>query len=1111
MIRATAVSLAAVLLLATSAAADEGYLRYPDLHGETVVFAAEGDLWTVPLAGGEARRVTVHEGNEAYPRFSPDGQAIAFSGQYDGNRDVYVIAADGGEPRRLTWHPSSDEVLGWWPDGSKIIFRSRGLHPHHSYELFTIAVDGGVPERLPLGWAAMLDVDPDSGQWAFNRLGREHRTWKRYRGGTAQDIWVGHPDREDYTKVTGFDGTDQFPMWHGGRIYFVSDEGGTYNLWSMLPDGTDRTRHTDETEWDVRWPGMGPDGRIVYMLAGDLQLFDPADGSSTKLAIDLPSDRVWTRQRYPGAAQYLTWFHVSPDGDRVIIVARGEVFSIPVEDGVTLPISGGSGARESWASFDPEGQRVVFVTDASGEEAIVSVDAWGRGDDKVVVPAGESGWHMPPVWSPDGAAIAYADQTHALYVVDAEGGTPRLVDRAEQWSISDYRWSPDGRWLAYTKGDGRDFGTIYVYDTSMGTTHAVTGASTDDSSPAWDPEGRYLYFLSHRTMNPVLGVRDFEYVVTEPTRPYVMLLRPDVDNPFRDQAGMPPEDEDGEDDGKKKKKKKKKKAKDADDDEDEAPKPVEIDFDGIAERVVPLPVPAARYSSLAATKTRVFVMRTPVKGMLDRPQGDKPKPDSDLMSYDLDEDDEDEAFDVFVGGASGYELAQGGEHIAVSQSWGEIYVVGTSAPPGDDLGDGAVSLSGVVIELDPREEWRQIYYEGWRHMRDFFWDPEMGGLDWVAVRDRYATLLPRLATRNDLRDVMGEVIGELANSHTYVWGGDYGTSTAWVSTGLLGADLVPEGGAWKVTRIYRGDPADGVRAPLAEPGVDIREGQYIRAVNHQPVPTNRPFEAALQGRAGVAVVLTVADTAEGGETRDEVVVPASSEGDLRYHDWVRRKREYVDEQSGGRVGYVHIPDMGTDGLVAFETWFYPQLDREAMIVDVRWNGGGFVSQLILERLRRKLVALDRSRGGGVWSYPSSVLRGPFVVLTNQHAGSDGDIFPAAVQVEGLAPVIGERSWGGVVGISGARKLVDGGVLTQPEYAFWFPSMGWGLENHGVDPDIVVVNPPQQVAAGTDAQLDRAIEEVLRLRADGDWFGPEDFEEEPKKTRDAFREREEQPR
>ncbi|MBN1336660.1 MAG: PD40 domain-containing protein [Deltaproteobacteria bacterium] len=1091
--------LAAVLLSLSSEAAP-AYLRYPDLCRDVIVFFAEGDLWTVPATGGEARRITSAPGEERFPRFSPDCASIAFTARYDGNDDAYVMPAAGGEPQRITWHPEVDEVMGWWPDGSSVIFRTRAEDPHgRSYHLYTVPPGGGDARELPLGWAGNLDVDPATGRWAFVRMGWEHRTWKRYRGGTAPDLWVGDPEKADFRRISTFEGTDAFPMWHDGRVTFLSDEGGTANLWSSAPDGTDRRRHTHGDTWDVRWPAMAPDGRVVYMLAGDLVVWDPGAGASRTLEITLPSERILARTRYPDPLGTLTWWTVSPQGDRLLLTTRGEVISVPVEPGVTLPVTRGSGARESWASFAPDGRRVVYVTDESGEQAIVTADAWGRGDVATVLPPSPGRWHLPPAWSPDGKWIAWSDQTYTLRVAPAAGGEVRDIDRSDQWEITQYAWSPDGRWLAYVRTDRRSFSSIWIWDSRTGKTHRVTGLHTHDHSPAWDPEGRFLYFLSDRTMNPVLGNRDFAYIQDRTTRPYVLLLRPGVQNPFLHQEGLPTTEEELTRAQRRKQRRQARKLGVAEE-APWAPRPVEIVFEQIEDRVVAFPVDAGNYGSLRATSHTVFWLSQTTRGM-----GEKPARGGTLVAFSL----EDEEPADWMSGVTGFELAFRAGRIAVHKEDGTFRVLDAAAPPPADTSDAVVSVADGVVELDPREEWRQIFLEGWRLMRDFYWEEDLGGLDWEAIRDRYAALLPRIATRGDLTDLMGEVIGELATSHTYLWGGDPGVTPPTVSTGLLGADLVREGEAFRVARILKGDAADTVRSPLAEPGVDVREGHYILSVHHQPFRPDRPFLASLQAQAGRAVVLTVSDRApgtKGAVQRDVVVVPLESEQPLRYADWVRRNREAVTTASDGRIGYLHIPDMGSRGLMAFERWFYPQLDKQGLVVDVRWNGGGFVSQLILERFRRTVIAVDRARGGGLWTYPEKVLNGPFVVLTNEFAGSDGDIFPQAVQVEGLAPVIGRRSWGGVVGIRGDKPLIDAGMITQPEFAFWFPKKGWGLENRGVEPDIEVENPPQDVAAGRDPQLERAVQEVLRLREEGTWFEPA-FEPPPVKTREHFREKE----
>ncbi len=1087
------------------------YLRYPDVNGDRIVFAAEGDLWVAPDAGGVARRLTTHPGTEYFPRFSPDGKWIAFTGEYDGNQDVFVIPAVGGEPKRLTWHPGPDQVVGWTPDGKSVLFRSRAENPQ-AWELFAVGLDGSDPEKLPIGWAARIDVDPDSGMWAFNRVTSEGRTWKRYRGGMASDIWVGRPDRADFRKVSDVAAAQEFPMWHGGRIYFLCDEGGTGNIWSMKPDGTDRRRHTDFKAWDARWPAMSRDGRIAFTLGGDVELFSTSDNSVHKVNVELPSDRVLTRERFPEAGRTLTSGDIAPKGDRIAIVTRGEIFTIPVKDGPTMPVTKGSGARESWAAFSPDGKRLVYVTDAPHEEEIRTIDAWGRGEPKVVVPAGKSGYLYAPVWSPDGKLIAYSDQTQTLYVVAAEGGAPKVVDHSDQAAIRDYTWSPDGRWLAYSKAARTDYTSICIYDTRDGQVHRVSGAFTNDYSPAWDPQGRYLYFLSNRATNPVLDSVDANVIEAKNTQPYMFLLRKDVANPFAATKGMPDEEKKAEGEKGKADEKsgeaKKPDGKDAakDDKGEKPPAPVGIDFDGLAERYLELPnVDRGRYSNLGATGKFVYFLAGPIKGMDEQPAlFQEPEPDATLYGYDLDK----KKLKPFTEGVSAFAVALKADKLAVMKKRGDIFVFDAGAAAGD-AGEAKVSLGGVVVELDPREEWAQIFWEAWRQERDFYWDAGMGGLDWKAIGEHYATLLPRIANRSDLGDLIGELIGELNTSHTYVFGGDPGVRVPHVSTGLLGADFRRDGDAYKVVRIYRGDPADNVRSPLDEPGVNVPEGGYILAVNHRPFPKARPFVAAFEDLADKDVVLTVNSKPGPEGARDVVVKPLGDDSGLRYADWVRGNREYVAAKTGGKIGYLHLTDMQAAGMTEFNTWYYPQLDKEGMVVDVRWNHGGFVSEIILERLRRRIDAFGRSRGGSINTYPFRTLNGPFVVVTNQFAGSDGDIFPAAVQIEKLAPVIGMRSWGGVVGINGIRPLVDMGLLTEPEGAWNDPRHGWTIENHGVDPDIVVENLPQDLVKGTDAQLDRAIAEVMKLHDAHPPVHPK-FDKVRGRSRDAFKKEVAQP-
>lgn len=1083
-------------LAAAPAEARSGYYQFPDLHDRSVVFAAEGDLWIVSDAGGTARRLTTNAGSEYFPRFSPDGKWIAFTGEYGGNRDVYVIPSEGGEPKRLTWHPDPDEVIEWSLDSKTVIFRSKAANETTSgweWRLFGVGIDGASePEVLPLGFAGRVSIDPQSKRWAINRSSNEFRTWKRYRGGSSPSIWVGDPAKRDYREVSKTPGAAAFPMWSGGRIFFLSDQGGTANLWSMSADGGGLKRETRESYWDVRWPAAAPDGRIVYSLGGDLHIYkpgaQPGNGADQKLSVDVPSERQLARTRYVNAEKNLSSFELSPDGERLAVVTRGEIFSVAVKDGVALPITRGSAARERGASFSGDGRGLVYVSDATGEEDLRAIDAWGRGQPRIVKPAGKTGWYFPPALSPDGKWLAYADQTQTLYVMPAAGGAARTVDRSTQGEIREFVFSPDGRYLAYSVPLATDYFTLRLFDTATGKVTPLTGRNTNDYSPAWDPEGRYLYFMSDRAANPVLDQRDDSNIEIRATRPFALLLQKDGINPFQNGNGMPPRPGDagkpagggGADKG-------------GDKPVKLPTKPVRIDFDGLADRYVAFPVEPGSYGIPLATPSTLYYASFPVLGMNEFGQGPQ---EFSLIAFDLKK----RKAETFMDGVSRYRVAGG--KLAI-QKQDSLFVVDAGKPPGpEELGEAKVSFANVVVDSAPQEEWRQMFDETWRMMRDFYWDANMGGVDWKEQREKYRTLLARLGTRAELNDLLGELVSELATSHTYIWGGDLGIELPQQPTGLLGADVVRKGAGFEVTRIYRGDPADGVRSPLAEPGVSLGVGTVILAVNRRPFRADQPFLAAFENLADKDVVLTVNTRPDWNGARDVVVRPLPTERKLRYVDWVRRNREYVSEKTGGKVAYIHLPDMGANGLTAFDTWFYPQIDKQALIVDVRWNGGGFVSARILEKMRRKVVAVFRGRGGGVGMYPQRTVDGPFVVLTNEYAGSDGDIFPTVVQLDKLAPVIGKRSWGGVVGIRGDKPLVDGGTPTQPEYAFWDARQKWGTENRGVIPDIEVQNLPQDLVRGVDAQLDRGLSELGKLMVQRP--APQrDFGNIPDRSRKAF--------
>jgi tricorn protease len=941
-----------------------------------------------------------------------------------------------------------------------------------------VPAGGGAVEKLPLGRAALLEVEPGTGRVAFNRGSRAYSTWKRYRGGEAQDIWVGAMGGP-YTRATTFPGTDAFPMWRDGRLTFLSDQGGSANLWSMNADGSDRRPLTDVTDWDLRWPAMGDDGTVVAMWAGDLVLIDPA-GAVTRLDIELPSESMELREHTPNPASAVSWFDLSPDGNHLAVVTRGDIVLVPVDGdaGITLPLTQTSGARERRVVFGPEGKRVAYVSDAGGSQTLVVHPLIGEGEPQRLDRDREAGWLFPPTWSPDGAHIAYADETFGLYIADVKRNRTREVARATKWEIDEYVWSGDGRWLAYTMPESNSYRSIFLYDTKRDETHRVTSSTTDDFSPSFAPDGTALYFISHRNVSPLVEyeTRDFNHMNIFQGRLYACLLRDDVPHPFAPK--WVPLGEEAEDDGEK---------------GDDEPAPVEIDTDGLIARTVEVPVPAGRYEGLTAGNGALYYFAGDVPGATEEaPEG------GTVNVFDLEEQEA----KPFLRNVTTYWYHPACNKVSARLADERMVVVGGGVPP-DGLDDAVVNLGNIVIEIDPAAEWAQKYHEAWRDLRDHFWDPEMGGVDWDAVGEQYATLLPRVGSPTELRDVIGQLIGELGTSHTYIWGGDRGRRGKPRSIGLLGIDAVREGDAYRIERIYRGDPADRTPSPLLQPGVNVAEGSYILAVNRRPLRADRSFEGNFQNLAGKTVLLTVNDRPRMKGAREVVVTPLGSDGRLRYVDWVRRNREAVLAASDGKIGYIHLPDMDEAGLREFETWFYPQLTLEGMVVDVRYNGGGWVSQLILDRLRRRPLHFDINRYGEPDTYPFRVLNGPFVVLVNEEAGSDGDIFPSMVQSEGLAPVIGTRSWGGVIGIRSEKSLVDGTMVTHPEFATWEPERGWILENHGVDPDIVIDNLPHEEAAGTDPQLTRAIEEVLRLHAENPPIEVT-LRAKPQRSRSAYR-------
>ena len=1099
----------AITAIAISAQAQDSQesrlLRFPDIYKDKVAFVYGGDIWLASASGGVARRITSHPGRELFPKFSPNGKWIAFTGQYDGNFNVYVMPAEGGQPRQLTFYqgsaqPLSDrmgihnQVVTWTPDSKRIVFLSRRDASNGWIKRpFTVSLDGGLPEPLPMDQGGLLSYSADGSKLAYNMIFRNFRQWKRYTGGLAQSITV-----YDLKNNTSFDlphtnFTDTFPMWHGDTIYFSSDRGPEHhlNLYSYDLGSKQVEQLTHYTEWDVMWPSLGPDA-IVFENAGYLYTFDFQSKQPKQLNISIPADRPQTLKRWDNVARLVTDFDIAPDGKRAVFSARGDVFTAPAKEGSVRNLTRTTGVREHKVSWSPDGRLIAYVSDRTGEDEIYVVPQDGLGKEQQVT-SGHKGFMFPPAWSPDSKKIAWADQRLNLWYTDIAEKKPVKVDTGRYGEITNYNWSPDSKWLVYDKFAENQLAVVYLYSLADGKSTAATSSMSNSYAAVFDPEGKYLYYFSDRDFNEVLGNFDFEFANPKTTRVYVVTLRKDEPSPFGVQSDETevkksepsPMAQDAAEDPKPKSGKDSKTAeaeKEPGKDkgkEKEKPVEVKIDLDGIEGRVVALATGPAVMRTIAAGKGYVYYLTQPVQGL----SGPIPGESSAIHSYDMKERKEKTLIEnvqnfalSFDGSKILYEGEGGGPRAA--HTYGIIDAKAEQKKPGD----GAISLAGMKAEIDPPAEWKQMFNEVWRQERDYFFQPSMNGNDWQKIRDKYAQLLPYVADRYSLTYILGDMIGELSNSHTYVGGGDFPDLHP-VNVGLLGVDfeLDQSSGMYRIKKIYPGENWDPeLRSPLTEPGINVKEGDYLLGVNGRSLraPEN-PYELFVNTSNDV-VMLTVNSKASQDGARNVQVKPINDEYNLREFNMITTNRKKVDEATGGKVGYVYLPDMGDAGLNEFVKQYFPQIRKQGIIFDVRYNGGGFVDELIFERLRRIISSMDAARNWESSTRPANTFYGSMVCLTNHYAASDGDIFSYAFKKYGLGPLIGERTWGGVRGIRGNIPLMDGGYITRPEFSLYGMDSKWIIENHGVQPDIVVENRPEEVVKGRDPQLERAIQEVMKL-------------------------------
>jgi tricorn protease len=1057
-------------------------LRQPDISKDAIVFVYAEDLWTVPRSGGEARRLTSHPGDELYPKFSPDGKWIAFTGEYDGNADVYVMPSEGGEPRRLTYHPANDVVLGWTPDSKKILFRSNRASspPSITSRLFLVSVDGGFEEMLPVPRASLTSFSPDGEKIAYNPTSQEFRTWKRYRGGWTNYIGIYDLKRNSYEEIPRSGALDQFPMWRGNAVYFISDRDGTMNLYRYDLGSKQTKKLTNYTEYDVKWPSAGTDA-IVYENGGLLYSYELASGKITHIPITVSSDLVNARAEIKSVSNLVRGFELSPSGVRALVEARGDIFTIPAEHGSIRNLTDTPGIHEQNPSWSPDGKWIAYLSDRSGEFELYLRPQ--KGGDEVRVTSDGDCYRYGPVWSPDSKKLAYWDKKQRLYYIDIDAKKPVLLDQAENGLDGTPSWAPDSRWLAYSKNEDNQATAIYLYSLDKSQSSRVTEDFYNNVNPAFDQNGKYLYFLSDRFFYPSPGQLDTRFNYYDTRGVFALTLKADEASPFAPQV----DDEKDSSEAKKNDAEKKEEAKPTDSkpgdsksgdektdekkaDEKKADvKPVVIDLEGLGSRIVQIPVPAGMYRDLEARNNAIFYVSRPIRSTENARPG-QGNPDGTLHMYDISKRED----KVLLTEMDAYDADHDGKKVLYKAGPGFGII---DAAPGKKVGDGKLDFATLQARVDPREEWKEIFHEAWRVERDFYWDPAMEGLDWKAIGARYEALLPWVAHRSDLNYIIGEMIAELSTSHTYVQGGDV-PDRAHIGVGLLGVDFAIDNGYYKLAKIYRGENWENdVRSPLTEPGLKVKEGDYLIAVNGTAVRAPANPYSFFDNLAEKVVTLKVNDKPSEDGAWEISVKTVGNEMGLRYFDWVESRRKIVSDATGGRIAYMHVPDTAIPGLRAFDKYFTGQFGKEGLIVDERYNGGGFIPDFFTEKLQRERLASVAPREGKDLPVPQAAIFGPKVMIVNELAGSGGDAFPWMFQQEKIGPVVGTRTWGGLVGISRSVPLMDGGSVTAPEIAFWATDKGghWIVENHGVDPDYVVEQRPDLEVAGHDPQLEKAIE------------------------------------
>ncbi|HET7674925.1 MAG TPA: PDZ domain-containing protein, partial [Gammaproteobacteria bacterium] len=999
------------------------------------------------------------------------GKTIAFTGQYEDNSDVYTIPADGGEAVRLTFHSDvtadpptrwgpDDMVIGFTPDGKNIVFYSRRNTPNSWYgQLFEVPVGGGLPTQLAVPKGGLLSFNADGTKMAYNRIFRNFRTWKDYYGGLAQDIWIYDFKTHKIEQITHWKGTDTFPMWYKNKIYFASDRGPdkTLNIW-CYDLGTKQFREiTHFDTYDVDWPSLGNTG-IVFSDGGDLYVLDLPSEQLHKVSVNVPDDGKHRRPRLVDASKTMQDFAIAPDGKRALFGARGDVFTVPAEHGATRDLTHSSNAHDEDPAWSPDGKWVAYVTDVSGESEIDIEPADGLGPARQITRM-KNAYLYDPTWAPGSDKLAFSDSNHTLWYVEVSSHKAVKVAHDPRNPMHDFSWAPDGRWLAYSKNAANNMDEIYLYSLADGKSTRISNGWNNDRQPVFSSDGKYLYFVSARHENPTFSETEFNIATLKMDGIYVATLDKDTPSPF------PPQSDEAAAE--------KKSSQEKSSQQPEKPgaiKPIHIDLAGLMDRAVPVPIPSASIYGLAAAPDRIYYVSAPPQTIT----GPLAGASNALHVYQLDERKD----TTLVDSLDGYDLSADGTSVIVKN--GDDYTIQSALPGKDEK--HKLDLSNMWVRVDPDAEWNEMLHQAWRLYRDIFYNPKMNGVDWDAVGKRYERLLPLAGCREDINYLIGQMIATLSNSHTYIAGGDRGMNAQSHDTGLLGVDfgLDKSSGRYYFKKIYPGDNTrSDYRSPLTEPGVNVHEGDFLLAVDGRELKAPMNPYSLFIGTADQNVTLTVADSASGSHRRNVTVKTLGDELNVRLKAWIDHNRDYVSKLSDGKIGYIYLSDMGALGMDQFIRQFYAQTDKQGLIIDDRWNGGGFIDPIVLERLRRVLVGMSTTRQRAPLTEPSVVMHGYMATLINHYSASDGDIFPFYFRKYHLGPLIGTRTWGGVRGYSGDNELLDGGELVVSSFSLYGLDSKWVLENRGVEPDLTVDALPGDMMAGKDAQIDAAVNYLMK--------------------------------